>query len=58
LINIIVPWDLTTNSYREPWHIYVLAQQWRAGENGEILLAALPEYPANKDHNTKNPAVP
>jgi hypothetical protein len=48
MIDIAAPWDVAQQIYHDPWHVYLSAQQWRAGDQGEIVVEALEEYPARK----------
>jgi hypothetical protein len=54
LVNITAPWNIQAKAYEEPWHVHLSAQHWRAGEAGEILMAALPSYPEDKDASHPN----
>jgi hypothetical protein len=58
LVNITAPWDTSSNSYHEPWHVYVSAQPFHSGQTGEICLTALPSYPPDKDPSSPNPHIP
>jgi hypothetical protein len=58
MINITAPWDLTTKTCRKPWHDYLSGQLWRAGEQGEIVVQAVEELPADKSLNEQNPQIP
>jgi hypothetical protein len=36
MINISAPWDAENQTYRQPWGLYLSAQDWRSGELGEV----------------------
>jgi hypothetical protein len=56
VVSLTAPWD--GHEYGSPWHVYVVQQQWRKSETGEILLQALPRYPADVSPEAYNPRVP
>jgi hypothetical protein len=40
VINITATWDIAAKAYHRPWQIFLSAQQWRAGDQGGIVVQA------------------
>jgi hypothetical protein len=58
LINITAPWDDDAKTYRKPRRIYLSEPLWRAGDQGEIVVQAREDFPAEKRPNEMNSQIP
>jgi hypothetical protein len=54
--NLTAPWD--GKSFGTPWQTYLIQQNWRKSETGEIYLLAASEYPEGVDPHAYNPRIP
>jgi hypothetical protein len=55
LVNMTAPWD--GKSYGTPWQIFFAVQPWRTGDTWEVLLAASPFYPLDRDPYALSPRI-
>jgi hypothetical protein len=58
MINITPPWDIAAKACRKPWQIFLSTQQWRAEDQGEIVVQAMEEFPADKSLNEMKGQIP